>query len=43
MEPYVAAGGVIAIEQKYAEGDKDFKAQLTAIRAAGVEAIFVPG
>jgi branched-chain amino acid transport system substrate-binding protein len=43
VEPYVAAGGVIAIEQKYAEGDKDFKAQLTAIRAAGVEAIFVPG
>jgi branched-chain amino acid transport system substrate-binding protein len=42
-EPYAAAGGMIAIEQKYSEGDKDFKAQLTAIRAAGVEAIFVPG
>ena len=42
-EPYVAAGGVIAIAQKYSEGDKDFKAQLTAIRAAGVDAIFVPG
>jgi branched-chain amino acid transport system substrate-binding protein len=34
---------VIAIAQKYSEGDKDFKAQLTAIRAAGVDAIFVPG
>jgi branched-chain amino acid transport system substrate-binding protein len=42
-EPYAAAGGVIAIAQKYSEGDKDFKAQLTAIRAAGVDAIFVPG
>jgi branched-chain amino acid transport system substrate-binding protein len=41
--PYAAAGGVIAIEQKYSEGDKDFKAQLTAIRAANVDAIFVPG
>jgi branched-chain amino acid transport system substrate-binding protein len=41
--PYAAAGGTIAIEQKYSEGDKDFNAQLTAIRAANVEAIFVPG
>jgi branched-chain amino acid transport system substrate-binding protein len=41
--PYSAAGGTIAIEQKYSEGDKDFKAQLTAIRAADVDAIFVPG
>jgi branched-chain amino acid transport system substrate-binding protein len=36
-------GGDVAIEQKYSEGDKDFKAQLTAIKAAGVEGIFVPG
>jgi branched-chain amino acid transport system substrate-binding protein len=36
-------GGTVAIEQKYSEGDKDFKAQLTAIKAAGVEGIFVPG
>ncbi len=41
--PYAAAGGAIAIEQKYSEGDKDFMAQLTAIRAANVDAIFVPG
>jgi branched-chain amino acid transport system substrate-binding protein len=42
-ERFAADGGAVAIEQKYAEGDKDFKAQLTAIKAAGVEGIFVPG
>jgi branched-chain amino acid transport system substrate-binding protein len=36
-------GGDVEIEQKYSEGDKDFKAQLTAIKAAGVDGIFVPG
>jgi len=42
-EPFLASGGEIAIEQKYSSHDKDFKAQLTAIKAANVEAIFVPG
>ena len=42
-ERFLADGGEIALEQKYTEGDKDFKAQLTAIRAAGVDAVFVPG
>lgn len=42
-ERFTADGGRIAVEQKFSEGDKDFKAQLTAIRAAGVDAIFVPG
>jgi branched-chain amino acid transport system substrate-binding protein len=42
-ERFTAAGGVIVAEQKYAEGDKDFRAQLTAIRAAGCDAVFVPG
>jgi branched-chain amino acid transport system substrate-binding protein len=42
-ERFAADGGEIALEQKFTEGDKDFKAQLTAIRAAGVDAIFVPG
>lgn len=35
-------GGTVVIEQKFNSGDKDFKAQLTAINAAGVEAIFAP-
>ena len=42
-EKFVADGGVIPVEQKYSEGDKDFRAQLTAIRAAGCDAVFVPG
>jgi branched-chain amino acid transport system substrate-binding protein len=42
-ERFVAEGGIVAIEQKYSEGDKDFKAQLTAIRAAKPDALFVPG
>jgi len=42
-ERFSAGGGVIAAQQRYAEGDKDFRAQLTAIRAAGCDAVFVPG
>jgi branched-chain amino acid transport system substrate-binding protein len=42
-ERFVADGGEVVIEQKFTEGDKDFNAQLTAIKAAGVEGIFVPG
>ncbi len=42
-ERFAAAGGTIVLEQKYGEGDKDFRAQLTAIKAAGVEGVFVPG
>ncbi len=42
-EPFVAGGGQVVSEQKYTGGDKDFKAQLTAIKAANPDAIFVPG
>ncbi len=42
-ERFTALGGEIAIEQKYSEGEKDFRAQLTAIRAANPEAIAVTG
>lgn len=42
-EPFVADGGQIVAEQKYSSHDKDFKAQLTAIKAANPDAIFVPG
>ncbi len=42
-ETFTKAGGTISVEQKYSEGDKDFRAQLTAVKAAGVEAVFVPG
>jgi branched-chain amino acid transport system substrate-binding protein len=42
-EQFTRTGGLVALEQKYADGDKDFRAQLTAIRAAGVDGVFVPG
>lgn len=42
-EPFVANGGQVVSEQKYTGGDKDFKAQLTAIKAANPDAICVPG
>jgi branched-chain amino acid transport system substrate-binding protein len=42
-ETFVAAGGTIATEKSFSEGDKDFRAQLTAVKAAGAEAVFVPG
>ena len=41
-ERFTAEGGTIALEQKFGEGDKDFRAQLTAIRAAGVDGVFIP-
>ncbi len=42
-ETFTANGGEVAAEQKYSEGDKDFRAQLTAVKAANVEGVFVPG
>jgi branched-chain amino acid transport system substrate-binding protein len=40
---FLANGGQIVAEKAYSAGDSDFSAQLTAIRAASPEAIFVPG
>ncbi len=40
---FTSMGGEIVEEQKYSAGDKDFKAQLTAIKAKNPEAIFIPG
>jgi branched-chain amino acid transport system substrate-binding protein len=42
-ETFTAGGGTIVAEQKFNEGDKDFRAQLTAIKASGADAVFVPG
>ncbi|MGA3182381.1 MAG: ABC transporter substrate-binding protein [Verrucomicrobiota bacterium] len=42
-QSFTGGGGNIVMEQKYTSGDKDFKAQLTAIKASGAGAIFVPG
>jgi len=43
VKHFAANGGTIVKEQKYSTGDKDFKAQLTAIKAAKPDAIFLPG
>ena len=41
-ERFAADGGTVVLEQRFSEGEKDFRAQLTAIKSAGVEGIFVP-
>lgn len=40
---FTAHGGKVIVEQNYSGGDKDFNAQLTAIKAANPDGIFVPG
>lgn len=42
-DAYTAGGGTVVVEKNYSHGDKDFKAQLTAIKSANPDAIFVPG
>jgi len=42
-EKFTALGGAIAAEQRHSEGDKDFRAQLTALKAAGVDSILHSG
>jgi len=42
-EAFLAGGGTVVAEPKYSEGDKDFKAQLTSVKAANPDAIFCPG
>ena len=43
VKHFTANGGTIVKDQKYSTGDKDFKAQLTSIKASKPDAIFVPG
>jgi branched-chain amino acid transport system substrate-binding protein len=40
---FTQRGGTVAATQAYNEGDSDFRSQLTALKAARPEAIFVPG
>jgi branched-chain amino acid transport system substrate-binding protein len=42
-ESFEREGGKIAGELKYTEGDSDFRAQLTAIRALAPDVLLVPG
>lgn len=39
---FVAEGGVVTGKQSYSGGDKDFSAQLTAIKAENPQAVFLP-
>jgi branched-chain amino acid transport system substrate-binding protein len=43
IRDFTANGGEIVKEQKFSSGDKDFKPQLTSIKAARPDAVFVPG
>jgi branched-chain amino acid transport system substrate-binding protein len=43
VKHFKESGGTIVKDQQYSTGDKDFKAQLTSIKAARPDAIFVPG
>jgi branched-chain amino acid transport system substrate-binding protein len=42
-QAFTEAGGTVVADQSYSEGDSDFKSQLTAIRAASPDGIFIPG
>jgi branched-chain amino acid transport system substrate-binding protein len=41
-ETFIASGGEVIASKNFSEGDKDFRAQLTAVKAANVDAVFVP-
>jgi branched-chain amino acid transport system substrate-binding protein len=42
-DSFTATGGKIIADEKYNGGDKDFSAQLTTIKAANPDGIFIPG
>ncbi len=43
VENFTKMGGTIVTDISYSQGDKDFTAQLTAIKAKNPDGIFVPG
>jgi branched-chain amino acid transport system substrate-binding protein len=42
-QSFTSSGGTIVEEKSYTQTDRDFSSQLTAIRAAGPDVIYVPG
>ena len=42
-DKFLLNGGTVTVELDYNGGDKDFKAQLTAIKATSPDGVFVPG
>jgi branched-chain amino acid transport system substrate-binding protein len=43
VKAFTQMGGKVVSEQAYTGGDQDFSAQLTTLRAANPQAIFIPG
>ncbi len=43
IENFTKMGGAIVADESYSQGDKDFTAQLTSIKAKNPEGIFIPG
>ena len=43
IENFTQMGGRIVADESYSEGDTDFSAQLTSLRASNPDAIFIPG
>jgi branched-chain amino acid transport system substrate-binding protein len=43
IQNFTSMGGTIVADESYSEGDTDFNAQLTAIKARNPQAIFIPG
>ncbi len=43
VQTFTKLGGVIVGEESYSEGDIEFKAQLTSLRAKNPEVLFIPG
>jgi branched-chain amino acid transport system substrate-binding protein len=43
VQNFKKLGGQIVVDQSYSAGDRDFKSQLTAIRAQSPDAVYVPG
>ncbi|UCF79283.1 MAG: ABC transporter substrate-binding protein [Candidatus Eiseniibacteriota bacterium] len=43
IETFTSRGGKIVADESYSEGDIDFKAQLTAIKAKFPDVVFIPG
>jgi branched-chain amino acid transport system substrate-binding protein len=41
-ETFLAGGGEVVAEKSFNEGDKDFRAQLTAVKSVPIDAVFVP-
>ena len=41
-EQFIAMGGTIIANEAYSDGDVDFRTQLTTIRAAGADVLFLP-